>query len=128
MEFKTVSYSATINLGNYSNEKIGFTVQPGEDETPEQVVEALRQKVKEIGGLNAETLYNDLHFNRRKLEDLNRKIQKATEQWNSTAEFLRAQGIKPDSPDMPQFMNLLPEVKEELLAVVEGEIEEGGEF
>lgn len=126
MKFQTVSYSALLNLGNYSNEKIGFTVEVDEGELPEKIVETLRQKVREIGGPNAEELYSQMYDNRHKLAELNSKIQKATEQWNATAEFLRAQGIKPDSPNMPQLINLLPEVKEERFDVVEGEIEESG--
>ena len=34
MKIKTVEYSALINLGNYSNEKIGFTAEIHEAITP----------------------------------------------------------------------------------------------
>jgi len=121
MEIKTIHYSALINLGNYSNEKIGFTAEIKEGESVEEVIEALRQKVKENGGQNAEELYSTLYEGKQQLAELERKIQKATKEWNATAEFLRAQGIKPEAVDMPRFTNLLPEVKEE--SVVDGEIE-----
>lgn len=124
MQIKTVRYSALLNLGNYSNEKIGFTAQVSEGETVEQVIEQLREKVKQNGGTNAEELYEKMWQGRRELADLEQKIKKATEQWNATAEFLRAQGIKPESPNMPQFTNLLPEVQEENSGVVDGELEE----
>lgn len=113
MEIKQVYYSALINLGNYNNEKIGFKADVSEGESVEEVVEALRNKVKECGGVDAETLYRELDQRRSALVQLNKKIEKATTQWNSISEFLRTQGIKPDTPDMPNFTNLLPEVKSE---------------
>ncbi|KJH69390.1 hypothetical protein [Aliterella atlantica] len=124
MQIKTVHYSALLNLGNYSNEKIGFTAQLSEGESVEQVIEQLREKVKQNGGTNAEELYQTMYRGRRELAELERKIKNATDQWNATAEFLRAQGIKPDTGNMPQFTNLLPEIKEEDSGVVDGEIEE----
>lgn len=124
MKIKTVEYSALINLGNYSNEKIGFTAEIHEGETVEQVVEALRQKVRENGGTNAEDLYKTLYRGRTELRELEQKIAKARQHWEATAEFLKAQGLRPDAPPMPIFSNLLPEVKEE--QVHDGEIE--GDF
>ncbi len=123
MEIKTVHYSALLNLGNYSNEKIGFTAQVNDGETVEQVIEQLREKVKQNGGTNAEELYETMWKGQRELADLEQKIRKATDQWNATAEFLRTQGIKPESPNMPQFTNLLPEVQEESSGVIDGEIQ-----
>ena len=125
MKIKTVHYSDLLNLGNYSNEKIGFTAQfeEGED-TVDDIIESLRQKVKDVGGKNADEFYTVQHRAKQQLVELERKIDKATRQWNATAEFLRAQGIKPEATDMPQFMNLLPEVKEEHSSVIDGEIEE----
>lgn len=125
MQIKTIHYSALLNLGNYQNEKIGFTAEIGEDETVEQVIEALRQKVRDNGGQNADELYSKLYEGRHQLKELERRIGNATEQWNRTAEFLRAQGIKPEAVDMPPFTNLLPEVKAES-QTVDGEIE--GDF
>lgn len=124
MQIKTVHYSALINLGNYNNEKIGFTAQVSESETVEQVIEQLREKVKQNGGSNAEDLYEKLWEGKRELAELERKIKKATDEWNATAEFLRAQGLKPESPNMPQFTNLLPEVQEENSGIIDGELED----
>lgn len=124
MKIITVEYSALVNLGNYNNEKIGFTAQLQDGETPEQVVEALRNKVKEIAGPEADELYRHMSDGQYKLRKLNRQIEEATAKWNSTAEFLRTQGLKPEAPDMPMFTNLLPEpqIKEERVEV--GEMED----
>lgn len=117
-----IGYSALINLGNYNNERIELHAQIDESETVPEVVEALRQKIREVGGRNADEMYNTLERGKRQLASLEQKIALATEKWNATAEFLRRQGIKPDANDMPQFTNLLPSVSEEL--VEEAEIEE----
>lgn len=127
MKITTVEYSALINLGNYNNEKIGFTAQLQDGETPEQIVEVLRDKVKAVAGPEADRLYQDMRDGQYKLRKLNREIEEATAKWNSTAEFLRTQGLKPEAPDMPMFTNLLPQVKEERVEVEEGEIE-GDDF
>lgn len=124
MLIKTVHYSALLNLGNYTNEKIGFTAEIKEDESVEQVIEALRQKVRENGGENAEELYNNLYRGKQELREIENKINKARAEWDAVAEFLKTQGIKPDAAAMPKFTNLLPEVKSES-SVIDGEIEEG---
>lgn len=125
MKIKTIHYKALLNLGNYSNESIGFTAEfEPELETVNAVIESLKEKVKEVGGTNADEFYSKQLEARQRLAELESKIRKATQQWNATAEFLRAQGIKPDAADMPPFNNLLPEVKQEHSRVVDGEIEE----
>lgn len=124
MKIKTIHYSALLNLGNYSNEKIGFTAEfEPELETVNDVIDSLREKVKEVGGKNADEFYSKQMEARHRLAELESKINRATRQWNATAEFLRTQGIKPEASDMPPFNNLLPEVKEEHSGVVDGEIE-----
>lgn len=112
MKIKTIHYSALLNLGNYSNEKIGFTAELEEDETVEEVIEALKQKVEENGGQNAEEIYSNIYQGRNDLREIEKKINKARAEWDAVAEFLKMQGIKPDTPVMPKFTNLLPEVKE----------------
>jgi len=115
MEIKTVYYSTLVNLGNYNNEKIGLKADVSEGETVEQVIEALRDKITKCGHPNLEKLYKELRDRTWDLEQLNNKIEKATNQWNSTAEFLRTQGIKPDAVDLPVFTHLLPEAKSETI-------------
>lgn len=124
MRIRTVHYSALINLGDYNNEKIGFTAEVEEDDSIDEILESLKAKVEQLGGLNAQDFYSKQRDGRHALSELERKIKKATEQWNATSEFLRTQGIKSDAPDMPVFTNLLPEVKEERSGVVDGDIEE----
>lgn len=122
MQYRIIHYSALLNLGNYNNERIGFTVRVDEEESPEEVIDALRQKVREVGGKNAEEIYRALAKGERELRVLNKQIEKAAESWNRTAEFLRAQGLKPEAPTMPEFINLLPQAKDEYVESVEGEI------
>lgn len=123
MKIKTVHYLATINLGNYSNEKIGFAADVDDSETPEQVVEALRNKAQECALPNSENTYETIHKAQSELRDLERKLNKARSEWNATAEFLKAQGIKADAVNMPSFTNLLPGIAEDHVA--EAEIEDG---
>ena len=124
MKYKTVHYSALVNLGDYNNEKFGFTAEVEEGDSVEEIIGTLRLKVEKLGGLNAQEFYERQRTGRHALLELERKIKQATEQWNATSEFLRTQGIKPDAPVMPAFTNLLPEVKEEYSGVIDGEIED----
>lgn len=123
MKITTVHYSALINLGDYSNEKIGFTAQVGEDDSIEQTIEQLRQKVIDHGGISASKLFDKMDRLKGELYELERKVKNATQKWDATAEFLRAQGIKPEASSMPQFDNLLPEVTEETSGIIDGEVE-----
>lgn len=124
MKIKKVHYLATLNLGNYSNEKIGFSAEIENGETPEQVLEQLREKVKGCALPNSEKLYSEIRDRKYALDALNEKIEKAKNQWNATAEFLRTQGIKPDAVDLPQFTHLLPQVESEHSEVSDGEVED----
>ncbi len=121
MKIKTVQYLATINLGNYSNEKIRFTADINEDDDEKQVVEVLRQKVRDCALPNIEDVQRDIYKYQGDLRSLKKKLELATNQWNATAEFLITQGIKADAADMPQFTNLLPAIADE--RVIDGEIE-----
>lgn len=121
MKIKTVQYLATINLGNYSNEKIGFTADINEDDDEKQVVEALRQKVKDCALPNIEDVQSSIYKYQAELRRIVNKLEKARSEWNATAEFLRTQGIKADAVDMPQFTNLLPSISDE--RVIDGEID-----
>ena len=121
MKIKTVQYLATINLGNYSNEKIGFTADLKEDDDVKQVVEALRQKVKDCALPNIEEVQSELYKHQTALRRLKDKLEKARSECDAMAEFLRTQGIKADAANMPQFTNLLPTIADE--RVIDGEIE-----
>ena len=126
MKIKTVQYLATINLGNYSNEKIGFTADLKEDDDVKQVVEALRQKVKDCALPNIEEVQSEIYKHQTALRRLKDKLEKARSEWDAMAEFLRTQGIKADAANMPQFTNLLPTIADE--RVIDGEIESNDFF
>ena len=121
MKIKTVQYLATINLGNYSNEKIGFTADINEDDELKQAVEVLRQKVRDCALPNIEDVQSEIYKHQNELRRLKDKLEKARSEWDATAEFLRTQGIKADAANMPQFTNLLPAIADE--RVIDGEIE-----
>lgn len=123
MKIKTVSFSALFNLGNYSNEKIGFTVQLDEGETVDQVIESLRQKTRECALPNIDDVRNAIRQARLDLNDLENKLYKARKEWDATVEFLTKQGIKPDAAYMPRFNYLLPAIGEESIEVVDESIE-----
>lgn len=124
MIIKTVQYVATVNVGNYSNEKIGFTAQLDDDESPESVIEELRQKAIDCALPNINEVFSQIREKQKELIALEHRLNNARKQWELTAEFLRTQGIKPDVVDMPQFNNLLPSVEDEHSEITEGEIED----
>lgn len=113
MKIKTVHYSALLNLGDYNNERIGFTVELNEEDSIEEVITRLKEKVQSNASLNANKVRAALYKGKEELQELEQKVIKARRQWEQIAEFLRAQGIKPDAPPMPEFSMLLPEVKDE---------------
>lgn len=123
MNIKQIHAHFLISIGNYSNERIGFTVELGENETPEQVVAELRHKAIAIVGKNAEDLYQEKWKLDQTVAEMKTRLDKLRSEWEATAEFLRAQGIKPDAPSMPQFERLLQAAKVEEETVIEGELE-----
>lgn len=122
MNIKQIHAHFLISIGNYSNERIGFTVELAEGETPEQAVDELRQRAIAIVGKSAEDLYQEQWKLDSQVKALENRLEKLRSEWEATAEFLRAQGIKPDAPSMPQFERLLQAAKVEE-EVIEGELE-----
>lgn len=116
MKTTHVEFSALFNLGDYSNEKIGFRVQLEEGDEIDHVVGTLRARAIGLsaGEGNATELYGRIYSNQRELRELERKIVDATEQWNQVANFLRAQGINPDAPNLPSLPALAPGQPEEV--------------
>lgn len=116
MKITHVEFSALYNLGNYNNEKIGLRAQLDDGDTPEEVAAILRSKAIALNagqGGTAEQLYEEIYKKTRELRDLANKIKEATEQWNQTAEFLRAQGLNPAAPNLPTLPALTAAPAEE---------------
>lgn len=124
MKIIRVAYSALFSLSNYNNERINLVANLQDGESPEEVIEKLKEKVWQAGGENAKEIYEAIRERQYALREIEEKLSKATERWNATADFLRKQGIKPDAPHLPSFENLLPHVEEE---VIQGEIDDDDE-
>ena len=115
MKITQVEYQALYNLGNYNNERISLRATVEDGETPEEVVDQLRQKAIALNvgsGGDAEELYRRMYRYHRDLKELEGKIKTAADQWNQTAAFLKAQGLNPDAPTLEPFQSLLPPAEE----------------
>lgn len=118
MKTTHVEFSALFNLGDYNNEKLGFRVQLEEGDDIAQVVEELRDRAIGLsaGEGVAKEMYERIYSRQRALKELERKIVDATEQWNQVANFLRAQGINPEAPNLPSLPALAPGQPDEVEA------------
>ena len=118
MKITTVSYEAIANLGNYENEKIKLEAVLEDGDIYESCLEELKNKVHEQ--LKNQEKYNDYcdRFNeqKRKLEELQEKVQQAQTQWEQASNFLIAQGWnKADVPLFPiEEPDLIPTGQEEV--------------
>lgn len=122
MIIKQVHAHFLISVGNYSNERVGFTVELEGEETPESVVTELRERAKAIIGRKAEELYSEKYHLESSVSQLENRLNSLRKEWDATAEFLKAQGVKTDAPSMPQFRNLLKAAHIEEESVVYGEL------
>jgi hypothetical protein len=111
MEIKRIHAHFLVSTGNCCNERVGFTVEMHEDETVEQVVAQLRETAIKIIGSDARTLYRRKQDCEAACDRLEHKLADLKRRWSATAEFLRAQGINPEAPEIPLFENLLAGVK-----------------
>jgi DNA repair ATPase RecN len=116
MKITEVRYHALFNLGNYENEKFELVARMEEGNTVEEVIEALKLKVHELAGVK-DAYYEKQKLNR-ELKNIAEKIAKAQIQWEQIAEFLKAQGLRPDAPSFPA-LNLLPSAQEEVITPVD---------
>ena len=124
MKIKLVHAHFLISIGDYSNERVGFTVELEEGETVQSVVDDLRQQAITAVGPKSEELYNQNRKLRSENRELEERMNKLRSEWEATAEFLRAQGIKPEAPSMPQFQRLLNAAKPESQSVTAEIVEE----
>ena len=100
MKIKTVHAHFLISIGHYSNERIGFSVELEEGETPESVIPQLREKAIAIVGRPAEELYAEKYRAEQAIRPIEERLKKLRAEWDATSEFLRTQGVNPDSPKM----------------------------
>lgn len=126
MRITHVHFKALYNLGNYNNETIGLQAAIEEGENPDEVLASLREKAIALNAGNrgdASELYSNIYKYKRALADLESRIKTATEQWNATAAFLKAQGINPDAPslDLPPLLTASPATEE---AFIEPDIDD----
>ncbi|MEH1810903.1 MAG: hypothetical protein V7K26_00180 [Nostoc sp.] len=128
MRIKTFHAHFSLSLGNYNSERIGFAVELDDNETPEEVVITLRERAKNIVGKKAQDYYSDRDGLQNECRTLERKLQLLRNQWEATATFLKAQGLNPEAPSMPDFGLLLTAVRVEAEAVAEEEYEEEEEY
>ncbi len=118
MKIKRLHAHFLITTDNYQNERVGFSVELSEGENVEEVVSLLRTKAAEAIGESADKLIKkrrDLSWDCKELET---KLSKLREEWDATAQFLKAQGLNPDAPSMPQFSKLLNAVKVDAETVI----------
>ena len=124
MKIKLVHAHFLISIGDYSNERVGFTVELEENDTVTSVVDDLRQQAITAVGPKSEELYNQNRRLRSENRELEERMNKLRLEWEATAEFLRTQGIKPEAPSMPQFQRLLNAAKPESQSVTAEIVEE----
>lgn len=123
LKIHKVQYSALFNTGNYSNERISMSATLDEGETPETVIEELKDRVTAIAGPDPQKVRQALTDARYELEKVLTRIEEAQKDWNTLADFLRAQGIKPEIGTAPVFKKLLPMSRANDSDVFIGEIE-----
>jgi hypothetical protein len=111
-----VEYEACFNLGNYENERIRLVheVLADENEEIEVIVDALRKKVCALTHPSKEDLLAERYSLRRERDYLRGEVENARQEWEKSARFMVAQGLKSPS-EVPSFPSpaLLNPVSEE---------------
>jgi uncharacterized coiled-coil DUF342 family protein len=100
-----------ITIDSYNNERVGFTVTLEEQDDIKQVVNELRVKACNAIGESAEKLDSKRRQLASECFKYEERLNKLRKEWEATADFLKAQGLNPDAPSMPQFRSLLTSVK-----------------
>jgi hypothetical protein len=122
MKINQIHAHFLISIGNYSNERIGFSVTLEEGESVEDAVAELRKKATAIIGQPADDLYGRKYHAERQCKEIENRLTKLRKEWDAMSEFLHKQGIKPDIQPMPQFNNLLEAARIEEETVINGEL------
>lgn len=118
MKIKRLHAHFLITTDNYNNERVGFSVELSEGENVKEVVEVLRVKAVEAIGESADNLLRKRRDLSWECKELEAKLSKIRQEWEATAQFLKAQGLNPEAPSMPQFSKLLNAVKVEVVTEV----------
>lgn len=123
MKITTVGYARLNNLGDYQNERIEMQAQLEEGETPEQVLQDLKERVLAECKPSARQLDDRRWDLINEIDKLERKLADYQRKWNAAAQFLIAQGIKPDAPMFPDLAGLLPAAETAVTPEVVDELE-----
>lgn len=124
MKITGIEYKALFNLGNYENETIGLRAKLEENETPEAATAKLRDRAVSMAHPNVQKSLDQRRELLSEIKNLELKLEKKQQEWNEVADFLKAQGIKPDVASFPAFNKLLsPAV--EVVEIEEIPFEEG---
>jgi hypothetical protein len=107
VETKKIAYEACFNLGNYEHEKIRFEAVCDPSSSLEETVELLRQKAIQAAQPKAGDLWSEVHSLKSEIKELSKLCQKWRDKWTATSDFLKTQGIRPDCPEMPMFLDVL---------------------
>lgn len=127
MEIKRLHAHFMISTGNYNNERVGYSVELNEGESIEEVVTNLREKAIKAIGPSAQEFYDRTREFKREYLHLEEKLNRLRKEWDATAAFLKAQGLNPEAPSMPQFRNLLKAVTVQSEIVTEDNFDEDDE-
>ncbi|MBG1267765.1 hypothetical protein [Nostoc sp. WHI] len=120
MKIKLIHAHFLISIGDYSNERIGFTGELEPGETVAEAVEKARKDAVEAVGPKAQEFYQKKHDLRAECNEIERRLAILRREWDATAEFLKTQGIKTDAPPMPLFRGLLsPAIEHESVSEAE---------
>jgi predicted deacylase len=128
MQITRVEYEGVFNLGNYENEKIRIAMTLTPDDSLDAAIKQLREQAIKNAQVDASEAYYKRQALMTEIKELEAKAEAARSQWTQTAEFLKVQGLRSDPPEMPQFINLFPEVQQEKVVVQEDESPLAGEI
>lgn len=128
MKIKTLHAHFLISIGNYSNERIGFSVELEQGDSIHEVVDHLRERAKNAVGKTRDGLYEERRKLSNECSELEDRLSKLRKEWDATAAFLKAQGLNPEAPSMPQFRNLLSAVAVESEVVTKGDYDDEEDY
>jgi len=118
LRVKEVVYSRLFNIGDYSNERIGFKAEIEDGETPEQVIGQLVERVLAIE--ESLTLYRDLLRKRADYEGRVEATERDLERAYEKLAGLEAERIKLDEEVDERARCRLISVEDEIKRTLEG--------